>query len=100
MVVFDAPVIEPPPLRGDPRWRVERDAFLRMLPSLLATHPGRYVAVHGGAVVAVGDDKIEVALEAYRLVGQVPLHVGLVTTEAPRVVRIASPRVLRPEQDA
>lgn len=98
MEALDAPVIVVDPPRGDARWRAERDAFLRLLPSLLATDRGRYVAVHGGSVIVAGDDEVEVAMEAYRRVGQVPLHVGLVTTEAPRVVRIASPRLVRAKQ--
>ncbi len=72
-------------------WDAERRAFVRMLPALLATHRGRYVAIHGGNVVAEGTDQIEVAKRAYAQIGYVPVYVGLVTDEAPRMVRVASP---------
>jgi hypothetical protein len=77
-------------------WERERRGFQRLLPSLLATYPGQYVAVRDGAVVASGTDRITVALEAYRQVGYVPLYVGLVVEDSPkRTVRLPSPRVLR-----
>src|SRR5262249_19295773 len=37
---------------------LEDDAFRRMLPDLLAEQRGRYVALHQGAVLAVGDREI------------------------------------------
>ena len=76
-------------------WARERRGFERMLPSLLQTHPGQYVAVHNGKVITSGNDRISVALEAYRQVGYVPLYVGLASEAPRRRVRIPSPRVLR-----
>lgn len=77
------------------RWERERDAFLNMLPSLLASHRGKHVAVHDGAVVAAGDDAVAVAMEAYGKVGYVPIHVGLVTDRPSPPIRLPSPRLLR-----
>jgi hypothetical protein len=75
-------------------WEEERRAFLRLLPTLLSTHRGRYVAVHKGSIIADGSDQVEVAKRAYALVGYVPIYVGLITDEPTRPVRIASPRLL------
>ena len=69
-------------------------AFLRLLPTLLATHRGRYVAVHHGCVIAEGPEQVEVAKQAYARAGYVPIYVGLVTEEPSRPVRLPSPRLL------
>ena len=66
-----------------------------MFPSLLGTHRGQYVAVHDGRVVASGSDEIAVALQAYRDHGYVAIYAGLVSEQAPRIVRIPSPRRVR-----
>ena len=79
-------------------WEEERRAFLRLFPTLLVTHRGRYVAVFKGRVIADGPDQVEVAKRAYRLAGYVPIYVGLVTDELPSPVRIPSPRML-PDRD-
>lgn len=91
-VTYDAPVV---PTRPETKWEREHKAFLRLLPELLSTHRGRYVAIHDGRVVAEGDDRIQVALETYRKHGYHPIHVGLVTTEPEPVARIPSPRNVR-----
>jgi hypothetical protein len=75
-------------------WEKEQRAFLQLLPTLLATHRGQYVAVHKGLVVAEGRDQVEVAKQAYARVGYVPTYVGLVTDEPSRPVRVPSPRLL------
>jgi hypothetical protein len=75
-------------------WEEQRRAFFRLLPALLATHRGQYVAVHDGSVIAEGSDQVGVAQQAYAKVGYVPVYVGLVTDEPPRPVRIPSPRLL------
>ena len=75
-------------------WETEHRAFLRLVPTLLATHEGQYIAVHQGCVIAEGLDQIEVAKQAYALAGYVPIYVGLVTHEPPRPVRIPAPRLL------
>lgn len=91
--IHDAPVI---PSRGgvrDPQWRTEFVAFQKLLPSLLPTHKGRFVAVHGGQVVATADNFIDAALQAYKKVGYVTLHVGLVSDAPDQVIHLPSPRV-------
>ncbi len=74
-------------------WENERRAFLRLLPTLLSTHLGQYVAVHQERVIAAGPDQIEVAKQAYTQAGYFPIYVGLVTNEPPQPVRISSPRL-------
>jgi hypothetical protein len=76
-------------------WEEEHRAFLRLLPTLLATDRGQYVAVHKAAVVAAGPDQIDVAKEAYARAGYVPIYVGLVTNDPQVPVRLPSPKVLR-----
>lgn len=92
--VFDAPVLK---LNREPRTKWERELreFERMLPELLTTWRGMYVAVHEGRVVATGDHMIDVAMEAHSRCGYVPLHVGLVTEQPPPPVRIETPRIIR-----
>src|SRR5947209_17571042 len=75
-------------------WEEQRRAFFRLLPALLTTHRGQYVAVHDGSVIAEGPDQVEVAQQAYAKVGYVPVYVGLITDEPPRPVCIPSPRLL------
>jgi hypothetical protein len=80
-------------LKTDDAWRREQRAFAMMLPSLLATHRDRYVAVHDGKVVAVGTTLVDTALEAYQVVGYVPVYVNLVTDRPRLPVRIPSVRL-------
>jgi len=90
--VLPAPQIDwPPPVT---KWERERRAFHRLLPSLLATHRDKFVAIHNEQVVDSGDDKIELALRAYDKFGYVPIFVSLVTDVPQRPVRIPSPRIL------
>ncbi len=49
-----------------PKLALEEDAFRRLLPELLREHRGRYVALHQGAVLAVGDTEIATLNLAYR----------------------------------
>jgi hypothetical protein len=94
----DVDTLPPPDLRSEPTisaaWEGERRAFLRLLPSLLTTHEGQYVAVYHGGVIAEGQDQVEVAKLAYSRAGYVPIYVGLVTDERSRPVRLPSPRLL------
>ena len=67
------------------KWAQEQDAFRRLLPQLLTTHRGRYVAIHLGQPIATGEDKLAVAMDALRQIGNVSIHVGLVS-EQPEIV--------------
>src|SRR5688572_24237392 len=65
----------------------EKRAFLRLLPSLLATHPGRYVAIHDEQVVDSDSDQVELALRVQRQVGPVAIYVHLVNADQPTTCR-------------
>src|SRR5262249_11312531 len=71
-----APVIDVPPRN---KWEREYRAFLRLLPELLKTHRGKYVAVHEERVVDSGDDEIALTMRVYAKHGYVPIHVDLVS---------------------
>lgn len=90
-VVLPAP---PPPTK----FEREQAAFYRLLPELLATHRGQYVAIHEEQVVDSGPDQVEVALRVLKRVGNVALFVHLVEIETGRpTIRIPHFRVLSPE---
>lgn len=91
VVTFEVTLDPPPP---PTKWDREYAAFRRLLPDLLRTHRGQYVAVHDGAVVGAGPDMIAVAHEAYGRFGAVEILVRQVTDEPPRVARILSPRLV------
>lgn len=82
------------PTPPESKWQREKRAFLRLLPSLLKTHRGKYVVVHDERVVDSGDDEIALAVRAYDRYGYAPIYVGLVTDEPRRVERIPTPRFL------
>lgn len=73
----------------------ERAAFLRLLPVLMATHAGRYVAVHGEEIVDADADDIALVRRVHARFGYVPIYVGLVTA-IPLVVRVPGFREVRP----
>jgi hypothetical protein len=98
---YPAPVLEPwtppavpTPIPRDPKWEREYKVFQELLPELLKTHKGQYVAIHEGKVVDSGDDQIVVAKRVWQRFGYVALHVGLVT-DRPSLERIPSPREIR-----
>lgn len=90
-----APVID---LTGRPesKWAREYQAFRRLLPSLLATHRGQYVAIHEGQVVDSGDDKLALALRVLGRIGNVAIHVGLVAEAQEPLSRSGVRRELGP----
>jgi hypothetical protein len=61
----DAPATVQHPRPSHPKVAAEYDVFLRMLPEWLLQYRGRYVAVHEGAIVAVGDTEVETLNLAY-----------------------------------
>jgi hypothetical protein len=89
--VFDAPQFDPSKPKS--KWDREYEAFLRLLPELLQTHRGQYVAIHEGKVVGNGDDQLAVARTAYAEFGPVEILVRLATDQPPRIVNLLSPRV-------
>ena len=80
----------------DTKWEQEREAFRRMLPNLLANHPGQFVAIHAGQVVGVGADKLHVALDVLANLGRVDIYVGKVTMEPEFVARSGVRREVGP----
>jgi hypothetical protein len=94
-ISLPAPVIELP-IPTSSKWEREHQAFLRLLPQLLATHQGQYVAIHEEKVVDSGDDKLALALRVLAKVGNVAIHVGRVTQEAEPVSRSGVRRERRP----
>jgi hypothetical protein len=95
LATLPAPSLPTPPAD---KWRAEQQAFRRLLPELLKTHRGQYVAVHEGQVVDSGPDKLALAGRAYARFGYVPIYVSLVSDELPPIVRVPSPRTSFPEQ--
>ena len=90
-VTLPAPVLTPPEPRN--KWERERRAFLRLLPELLNTHRGQYVAVHEERVVDAGDELVPLAMRVYAAHGYVPVYIDLIT-EKPQVERIPHRREL------
>jgi len=80
-----------------PKGEGEYQAFLRLLPELLGTHQGQYVAIHDGQVVDSDPDDVALILRVQSKVGYVPIHVGLVTDPRP-VVRIPHYHEWRPQR--
>ncbi len=98
-ITLPAPVIEvPPPPRS--KWDREFQAFRRQLPQLLPTHRGCYVAIHEEKVVDSGNDKLTVALRVIAKIGNVAIHVGLVTEEPEPLSRSGVRRELLPRRVA
>ncbi|WP_020470148.1 hypothetical protein [Zavarzinella formosa] len=90
--VFEASLPEPLPLSKGER---ERNAFFRLLPELLATHLGQYVAIHDEKVADSDADDIALVRRVHAKVGYVPIHVALVEPVRP-LVRIPHFRIVRP----
>ncbi len=61
----------------------EYQAFLRMLPELLQTHHGQYVAIHDGRVVDSDANDITLIQRVHAKIGYVPIYVGLVAGVQP-----------------
>jgi hypothetical protein len=72
----------------------ERSAFQRLLPELLATHRGEWVAIVDEQPVEFGPDFSSVIVPVRQRFGQRPVYVHEVV-EQPRVYKISSPRVVR-----
>ena len=89
--ILPAPSIPALPT-GNAKREMEYRAFLQLLPTIIATHRGKYVAIHQGTLVGSGDNQTEVALLAYSKYGYVPIYVGLVSDEPQSVARVPSAR--------
>jgi hypothetical protein len=76
--------------------KAEREyrAFRRLLPQLLKTHEGQFVAIHNETVVDCGDEEIGLAERVWDKVGYLPLHIGFVSEQALAPERIPHYREL------
>ena len=70
----------------------EREAFRRLLPDLLKTYEGQFVAIHDGQVVDVDKDSATLARRT-RAQGHRPVYIQKVMKE-PRIVELPSPEVI------
>ena len=80
------------------KWLREKCAFQALLPGLMSTHKGLFVAIHDGQVVESGSNKLAVGGRAYARFGYVPIFVTLVTDRPLAPERIPSPRTLMVEK--
>ncbi len=74
-VTLPAPEVNLPSPRCT-KWERGYQAFRRLLPGLLRTIPGQYVAVHNEEIVGSGPDKLALALEILAKIGNCPIYVG------------------------
>jgi hypothetical protein len=81
-----APILPVPPPLG--KWEQEYRAFLRLLPQLLQTHRGQFVAIHEGRVVDSDSDEMALARRAIATIGPIPIHIDRVAEQPPPVERI------------
>jgi hypothetical protein len=89
--IFDVSVPIPAMSKGESEYR----AFLHMLPGLLATHRGTYVAVHNCQVVDSDANDIVLIRRVHARIGYVPIYVGLVSVER-QIAQIPRYREYRP----
>ncbi len=82
------------PLPGDPGFEQERAAFHRLLPELLKTHRGEWVAIVDGQPVEFGADFGSVIVPVRQRFGQRPVYVHEISEPA-RIYKISSPRLSR-----
>jgi hypothetical protein len=94
---FAAPTLDTPVLPPRSKWEREYRAFLRLLPQLLATHRGQFVAIHEGQVVDSDDDEITLALRVYAKYGYIQLHIGRVVEQPSPPARIPCYQILSNE---
>jgi hypothetical protein len=98
IITLPAPVIDKVVAPAG-KWEREYRAFRRLLPQLLTTHRGQYVAIHEEQVVDCGDDKLALAFRVLARVGNVDIHIGHVTGEPEPVSRSGVRREVRPGGD-
>jgi hypothetical protein len=83
----EAITIFPSPAEGtdDPtvRYEWERRAFASLLPSLIAAHAGKYVAIHGGVVVDSDESHARLVRRFFKAHGDTHVYIGYVGGQAP-----------------
>ncbi len=73
--------------------RLEQEVYASLLPALLKTHEGEYVALHEGAVIATGTSLRELYVQVYTLLDDIPVLFRRVSAEPEPDLRIRSPRL-------
>jgi hypothetical protein len=81
-----------------PKAEQEYRAFLRLLPGLLGSHRGKYVAVHEGQVIDSDTSDIVLIQRVHAKIGYLPIYVGLISEER-QVARLPHYREYRPVGD-
>jgi hypothetical protein len=89
--IFDVDVPVPELSKGEREYR----EFRRLLPGLLATHRGQYVAVHEGQVIDGDADDVALIQRVHARIGYVPIYVGLVSEER-QIARVPHYREYQP----
>lgn len=89
--LFEAPALIMPKARQDEKWLRERSSFYRLLPSLLVSLRGKWVAIHNETVVEVGDSLHSVLAVVGKRLPKTDVYIQLVDEKTP-VVRMSSPR--------
>lgn len=90
--IFEAPVVSTTvPATKEDKWLCEQRAFFRMLPNLLSTVRGKWVAVYGEQVIEVGESMQSVLSKVRERLPRGELYIQLVDEKLP-VVRMLSPR--------
>jgi hypothetical protein len=86
---MNSTILTPPEFRWPPpprtKWEREYQAFRRLLPNLLPTERGRFVAIHDEQVVDSDLDEMALIARVLGRLGNVDIHVSLVT-DAPEMV--------------
>jgi len=88
--VFEAPELSIPQIPDD-KWQLEKRAFFLLLPELLKTHRGKWVAVHNERVVESGDYLREVLLKTRECFPKTEVYIQLVDEHLP-IAKMISPR--------
>jgi hypothetical protein len=85
--IFEVHLPDPP---APSKVERERRAFLRLLPELLKTHRGQYVAIHDEQMVDSGPERLELVLRVQARL-KTGIYVRLVDTSE-RIERVSGPR--------
>jgi hypothetical protein len=86
----------PPPPRT--KWEREYRTFQRLLPQLLLTKRGQFVAIHEERVLDSDRDEMALIGRVLARIGNVDIHVGLVTDQPETVYRSGVMRELTPPE--
>lgn len=89
---FDAWQTDHLPNRMPAQFLKDRTVFQEMLPALLKTHNGKWVAIFKGELVDSAENISELSKRVYARLGYQPIYMDEVRV-VPRIYRIPSPRL-------